>query len=254
MSSIAHTIGRGRAIGGHQSARPLTTTWLTPPEIIAALGGWESFDLDPCAAPAPRPWPTARVMTSELDADGLTLDWSGRVFLNPPYTSSEIGAWLRKLGDHNRGTALIFARTETAAFEREVWSRASGLLFLYGRLHFHHLDGARAKANSGAPSVLCAYGQEDMDRLAACDLDGAFVPLRLARLIVVAGMDQSWSQIMAEWIARQSEPVSVSDAYRHFARHPKAQRNRNWRAKVRQKLAQQGRRIARNRYVAAVAQ
>lgn len=236
-------------IGGHQSAAAVTTTWLTPPSIIQALGGWESFDLDPCAAPDPRPWPTARAMNSEMDADGLALQWDGRVFLNPPYTSSEIGDWLRKLADHNRGTALIFARTETAAFEREVWNRASGLLFLYGRLHFHHLDGTRAKANSGAPSVLCAYGQDDMDRLAASALPGSFIPLRLARFMVVAGLDLSWSQMMRDWIAKQDGPVSVSDAYRYFARHPKAERNRNWKAKVRQKLALVGHRVERDRYL-----
>ena len=31
--------------------------WLTPPEIIQALG---HFDLDPCS-PIDRPWPTAKV-------------------------------------------------------------------------------------------------------------------------------------------------------------------------------------------------
>lgn len=263
-------------IGGHQSASALTTTWLTPPAIIAALGGWQSFDLDPCAAPAPRPWPTALAMNSEFDADGLLIEWDGRVFLNPPYTSAEIEAWLKRMGDHNRGTALIFARTETEAFHRGVWERASGLLFLEGRLHFHRLEAAdpercatqphdwieyapksfacsncgRAKANGGAPSVLCAYGQEDMDRLAASALAGAFVPLRLARFMLVAGLDQSWSQLVSAWIAKQRGPVSVSDAYRHFARHPKAQRNRHWQAKVRQKMRLVGHRIDRDRYVA----
>jgi hypothetical protein len=232
-------------IGGHQAAAPLTTTWLTPPAILQALG---DFDFDPCAAPAPRPWATAARMNSELDGDGLAMEWEGRIWLNPPYTSSEIEAWLRKLADHGQGTSLIFARTETAAFERQVWGRASGLLFLYGRLHFHDAGGIRAKANGGAPSVLCAYGQDDMDRLAASGLEGAFVPLRFARFALVAGLDLSWSQIMREWISRQDGPVSVSDAYRFFARHPKA-KGPNWKAKVRQKLAQVAARVERDRYV-----
>lgn len=165
-------------IGGHHSPAAATTTWLTPPHILAALGGWQSFDLDPCAAPAPRPWPTARRMNAAADGDGLVIPWSGRVWLNPPYTSSAIGDWLARLAAHGRGTALIFARTETAAFEREIWGRASALLFLFGRLHFHRPDGSRAAANCGGPSVLCAYGAEDAARLAACRLPGAFVPLR----------------------------------------------------------------------------
>jgi len=240
----------GRAIGGHHSAAPLTTTWLTPPHIQPALGGWESFDLDPCAAPAPRPWPTARRMNAEADGDGLAMEWAGRVWLNPPYTSSEIAAWLRRLADHGVGTALIFARTETAAFQSLAWERAHGLLFLSGRLHFHHADGRRAAANAGAPSVLCAYGPEDLDRLAQALLPGAFVPLRFARFALVAGLDLSWSQAMRAWLARQHGPVSVSDAYRFFARHPKAAGNDNWRAKVRQKIAQVGRRVGPNAYVA----
>lgn len=236
-----------QGIGGHQSAAAATTTWLTPPPILDALG---PFDLDPCAAPAPRPWRTATVMNSELDGDGLAMEWDGRVWLNPPYTSADIEAWLQRLGDHNRGTALIFARTETAAFQRQVWNRASGLLFLAGRLHFHHADGTRAKANAGAPSVLCAYGQDDMDRLAAAELEGAFVPLRFARFAVVAGLDLSWSQIMREWVSRQHGTVSVSDAYRFFARHPKAKGNPNWKAKVRQKLPLVARRVGRDSYAA----
>ena len=237
-------------MGGHHSAVPGTTTWLTPPTILEQLG---PFDLDPCAAPNPRPWSTARVMNALEDGDGLAMEWDGRVWLNPPYTANEIEAWLKKLADHGRGTSLIFARTETAAFHRQVWTRASGLLFLSGRLNFHHADGTRSAANAGAPSVLCAYGQEDMDRLAAAEIDGAFVPLRLARYILVAGLDMSWSQLVRDWVARQDGPVSVSDAYRFFARHPKAKDNRNLRAKLRQKLAEVAARVEPGRFVAVPA-
>lgn len=38
-----------KGMGSHQSAAMLKDEWLTPPEIIQALGGPESFDLDPCA-------------------------------------------------------------------------------------------------------------------------------------------------------------------------------------------------------------
>lgn len=239
------------SIGGHQSAMAGSTTWLTPPNVIEALGGWQSFDLDPCAAPTPRPWFTAWEMNAESDGDGLALDWRGRIWLNPPYTACGIEAWLRKLAEHNQGTALLFARTETEPFRRQIWERASGLLFLHGRLFFHEPDGTRAKHNSGAPSVLCAYGQDDLDRLAACDLEGALVPLRFARFVMIGALDISWAKAMREFLCAQRGPVSVSDAYRHFARHPKAQRNPNWRAKVRQKLQQCGNRIERGSYVAA---
>ncbi|MGH7186745.1 MAG: hypothetical protein ACREIB_10780 [Pseudomonadota bacterium] len=48
-------------MGGHQSARARTDVWLTPPAVLEAIGGWESFDLDPCA-PATRPWPMALLL------------------------------------------------------------------------------------------------------------------------------------------------------------------------------------------------
>lgn len=161
-------------MGSHQSPAAETTTWLTPPSIIDALG---PFDLDPCAAPSPRPWPTAH-RHIELPVDGLAADWGDdRVWCNPPY-GAETWAWLAKLAAHpGGGIALIFARTETAGFVREVWGKAAGILFLHGRLHFHHADGTRAAANSGAPSCIVAYGTWAAAQLEQVDLSGTFVAL-----------------------------------------------------------------------------
>jgi hypothetical protein len=231
------------------------TTWLTPPPILAALGGWQSFDLDPCAAPDPRPWPTARRMNARADGDGLLIEWRGRVWLNPPYAAGEIGRWLARMAEHGHGVALINATTDTAAFQRHVFGRASGLLFLEGRLVFCDRDGkpakgkdGRANSNNGAPSVLCAYGQDDLDRLAASELNGEMIPLRFARFALIAGLDGTWSDVIGHWLRRQRGPVSIAEAYRYFATHPKAKRNPNWQAKVRQKLQELGERVDRGRY------
>jgi len=157
----------------HQSSRLITGTWLTPPEILHSLG---EFDLDPCAAPEPRPWPTAKTMVSR-PLDGLSVPWHGRVWLNPPY-SREAVKWLRRLADHGRGTALVFARTETSWFIDTVWTRATALLFLHGRVHFHRADGTRSVDNAGAPSVLAAYGEQDAVALQQSGLRGSFCELR----------------------------------------------------------------------------
>ena len=146
-----------------------TIHWLTPPEIVEQLG---PFRLDPCA-PTTRPWPTAEEHFTVGD-DGLSLSWFGRVWLNPPY-GRQTGNWLARLADHGCGTAIVFARTETEMFVREVWNRATALLFIDGRLHFHHTDGSRAKGNAGAPSVLVAYGDYDAQRLRDSGIAGAFV-------------------------------------------------------------------------------
>lgn len=151
--------------------------WLTPPDLVAALG---PFDLDPCSPGARRPWDTARVHFGLCSygppADGLALPWFGRVWLNPPY-GREADAWLAKLVSHGDGVALIFARTETEMFFKQVWEQADAVLFLRGRLHFHYVDGRRADANGGAPSVLIAYGPNNVAALRRISHRGQFVPL-----------------------------------------------------------------------------
>lgn len=169
--------GRLTGMGGHQSANMLKDEWLTPPEVIAALGGPESFDLDPCA-PINRPWPMARQHYTVLD-NGLLKPWHGRVWFNPPYGGPNVvGPWMRRMVDHGHGTTLIFARTETSLFFETVWRRATAILFLEGRLYFHHVDGTKAAANAGAPSVLVAYGNNDADILKASGIAGQFVSLK----------------------------------------------------------------------------
>lgn len=237
------------SMGGHHSARELSCIWLTPKHVIEALGGPQSFDLDPCAAPEPRPWATARRMNAEADQNGLQMAWDGRIWLNPPYTRGQIDKWLRRMAEHDHGTALIFARTETEAFQRSVWDRASGLLFLEGRLTFHRPDGSLGKGNAGAPSVLCAYGQDDLDRLAQAEIGGAFVPLRFARFVMIEpATSRTWAEEMRAFLDGCDGPVSLADAYRHFRGHPKAKQNPNWEAKVRQQIASEGERVGRATY------
>lgn len=60
------------AIGSHHSHKMGKDEWLTPPQIIKALGG---FDLDPCS-PINRPWDMVieeefDIEISDEDADKL---------------------------------------------------------------------------------------------------------------------------------------------------------------------------------------
>ena len=63
-------------MGGHHSAAMLKDEWLTPPEILHALG---EFDLDPCA-PVVRPWEMATAHYT-INDNGLLQPWRGRVWL-----------------------------------------------------------------------------------------------------------------------------------------------------------------------------
>lgn len=156
--------------GAHEKPNEgATNTWLTPPRIINALG---PFDLDPCAAPEPRPWPTAWVHYAEADTDGLGSPWFGTVWVNPPY-GDKAEAWLHRLAEHGEGIALVFARTETLWFQRVA--RHDWLLFFpLGRLTFHKADGTRGGGNAGAPSVFLAIGEESKRRLRDCGMAGFF--------------------------------------------------------------------------------
>lgn len=155
-------------------SRPVAQShvWLTPPEIIKALG---PFDLDPCAAPEPRPWDTATVQIT-LPDDGLQMDWWGcdRIWCNPPF-GSETAAWLARMAIHGNGIALTFARTETTMFQQWVWPYASAVMFLAKRPHFYRPDGTKAKGNSGGPICLIAYGSENKRALMESGLEGGIM-------------------------------------------------------------------------------
>lgn len=158
------------SMSGHQQPYAgKSNEWLTPPDIIEALG---PFDLDPCA-PIKRPWPTAERHYTVED-DGLRQTWDGFVWVNPPY-GPWTWKWLHKLAEHGNGIGLIFARTETQGFFAQAWERADSMLYLDGRLYFHCPDGTRAPHNAGAPSVLLGYGRLATERLAASGLQGALV-------------------------------------------------------------------------------
>jgi len=158
-----------QGIGSHTRAYAgVKDEWLTPPWIIERLG---PFDLDPCAA-IDQPWATAARMLTIKD-DGLSMDWHGLVWCNPPY-GPQTWKWLERLSDHGRGIALTFARTETRGFYAQCWSKADAMLFIKGRLFFHHGDGAKAAGNAGGPSVLVAYGTESRIRLRESGIQGGY--------------------------------------------------------------------------------
>lgn len=156
---------------GSDGSQATTHDWLTPPEIIAALG---RFDLDPCASQF-QPWRTADRQYTVED-NGLAKPWEGRVWCNPPY-GPFAAKWLERCADHGNAVAFVFARTETAMFQDHVWPRADAMLFLRGRVQFR-LPGGGRSGPAGAPSVLIAYGLENARSIKASGIQGAFVCLR----------------------------------------------------------------------------
>lgn len=183
VSSAGLGIPSNNKIGGFTHDRDLENgkeEWLTPPEIIKALG---DFDLDPCApTDETRPWPTAKKHYSILD-NGLIKPWQGRVWCNPPY-GPKTGEWMARCSAHGNVTALIFARTETRQFFDSIWPKAKAVCFIKGRLSFYHVTGKKG-GTAGAPSMLVTWDDDNAnilwDAVQHGRIEGAYIDLRGGR-------------------------------------------------------------------------
>ncbi len=147
--------------------------WTTPPHIIEAVlrafGG--GIDLDPCSNPdsivpaATRIWLAKWADWYREDhpdlpdgvevGDGLLATWGGNVFVNPPYSSGALGAFMARAEGmvEVRGGSAIFlvpSKTDIRAWQKHVRG-AAAVCFIDGRLTF---GGAEAGATFPSALVL----------------------------------------------------------------------------------------------------
>lgn len=130
------------AVAEHEPSIGQSDDWYTPREIFAALG--LTFDLDPCS-PGSHHWVPARTVYTKVD-DGLSLPWSGLVFMNPPF-GDRFGhvPWLRKFFAHRNGVAIIRAYTSSSWWHEEI-PAAETILFPRGKTKFIRPDGSVGKS------------------------------------------------------------------------------------------------------------
>jgi hypothetical protein len=178
---------------GFTHEKNLADHWITPRSLLSALG---EFDLDPCACELGQPWPTANRMYILPAENGLILPWFGRVWLNPPY-GSETPKWIERMALHADGIMLIFARTETIAFQR-LWQHGDAIFFPKGRIQFFRYDGTLPKTGSTAPSCLVAFGERNVSALGDCGLCGALV--------------SRWQNLKTGGLGQLSIKVPIEDA------------------------------------------
>jgi len=145
--------------------------WYTPLEMLEAIG--ESFDLDPCS-PGGGHWvPARRVFTKK--ENGLDREWSGFVFMNPPFGGRNGHVpWLKKFLQHGDGIAIVRAYTSSSWFH-DYAVRADALLFPKGKTKFVRPDGSVGKS-PGHGVVLLAMGARASTALKESGL-GLFVDL-----------------------------------------------------------------------------
>lgn len=125
----------------------------TPPSffepIARVVGG---FDLDPSASS------TSNLAERNVtkDEDGLSIDWYGDVWLNPPY--SQVGMWMEyakrqhRLGNTDSIVALVYARTGTQWYHNHA-ADADLMVFVEGRLTF-----GGGEHSAPAPSMVLVWG------------------------------------------------------------------------------------------------
>jgi len=159
VSSYLAPAGEPRSFYEHAGNSSIHHGWHTPPEILKPLYGvFDRFDLDPCSSTAnPRRASVKAQAYFTIEDDGLSLDWFGTVFMNPPY-GRELSHWVHKgrkevtEGRARAVVALIPARTDTKWWHRDIAPFAC-TWFLRGRLKF-----GDAENSAPFPSALIGWG------------------------------------------------------------------------------------------------
>jgi len=135
----------------HVSSNSGCNEWYTPVEYLKAsrkvLGG---IDLDPASSDVAQKNVSADEFFTHRD-NGLSQKWTGRVFLNPPYSSDLVGKFTNKLtahyvaGDVTAAILLVNNATETQWFQFCV-TQSTAICFPGGRIKY--LDATGQPKNS----------------------------------------------------------------------------------------------------------
>ena len=139
-------------MGAHEQ-QSRTDEWYTPKWVFEAMPF--RFDLDPADAKGGTHSPAKHRFT--IDDDGLSQDWFGFVWLNPPFgRRNEVRPWLERMVKHDNGIALLPNRTACEWWQYAA-SNASLLLFHAGKIRFER--AGEAMPSPGFGNVFMSFGE-----------------------------------------------------------------------------------------------
>ena len=125
----------------HVSNNSGCNEWYTPQKYVELVRDVLGvIELDPASCEYANRTVKAEKYFS-LDDDGLTKEWRGRVWMNPPYGSETIAAFIDKfvdeynIGNITEGIVLVNNATETGWF-RNLASVANSIVFPQGRIRY----------------------------------------------------------------------------------------------------------------------
>ena len=99
--------------------------WKTPRAVYQTLDAEFGFDHDPCPP--------------NYEVDGLSSEWGGSNYVNPPYGRTVTGLWVKKAYEESQKgktvVLLIPSRTDTRWWH-DYCMKATEIRFIKGRLKF----------------------------------------------------------------------------------------------------------------------
>jgi phage N-6-adenine-methyltransferase len=154
----------------HVSNNSGNNEWYTPAEFCdAARDVMGAIDLDPASCKlANKQVKSVKFFTAEQD--GLSHDWSGRVWLNPPYSQPAISDFAKKFisewqsGRISQAVVLVNNATETAWFQH-LLKEVSAVCLKSGRIKF--LDETGTPANTPLQGQVFLYYGDNRDGFVA---------------------------------------------------------------------------------------
>ena len=125
--------------------------WYTPSYIFESLDC--IFDWD--VAPA-RFGESFVPSISDVHGDGLVADWTGFVWMNPPFGARNgLVPWLDKFFDHGNGIALTPDRT-SAPWWQEAARKSDAILILSPKVRFIKPDGSTGDSPANGTTLFAS--------------------------------------------------------------------------------------------------